>query len=493
MIRKLKVLKPGNFFYLFLIIHMIIWTLVPVFTRYSLHHDVLEGISQGIEYQLGYSKHPFLSMWMIAGVWQYLGEHDWVIYLFSQILMALGFFYIWKFNKALLSPWKALVATLFVDGLVVFNINANILTPDTVQVPCWAAIGYYLYKLSWHPSTKNWLILGALFGIGFVIKYQILVLLASVMIFIFMTPKLRKDLFSRRFIYSVAMFLLVISPHLYWIVKTHFANFSYTYEAISQGQTQTFANLLIIYLQNTLAFCLPVVAIYLLTFLSSNIKDKHLNSQNQRLIFCLSWGPWLITLILLLILKLDVYARWMTPYFSFLGTFLMSLVPYQLSVKHLKRFSGISVATTVILVSVNLFKPNPNPHCDAYYPNKNIASFIHQAWLQEVDQPLKYVGGSRYLVAAIIPYIQPMPRPYFSLDKKSNPWIEESDFMAKGGILVWDIQSNYAWDQETLSYGRPPENLKGMYPFIKELKTHTFLTARNDPIQIVYTILYPKS
>ena len=65
---------------------------MPVLTRHSLHHDVLEGISQGIEYQLGYSKHPFLSMWVIASVWQFLGKNDWVIYLFSQILMVIGFF-----------------------------------------------------------------------------------------------------------------------------------------------------------------------------------------------------------------------------------------------------------------------------------------------------------------------------------------------------------------------------------------------------------------
>lgn len=491
MSRKIKILKPSNLFYLFLIIHIIIWTLMPLVTRQSLHHDVLEGISQGLEYQLGYSKHPFFSMWVVAAVWQYIGEHDWVIYLFSQLLMAIGFFYIWKFNKALLSPWKALIATIIADGLVVFNINANILTPDTFQIPCWAAIAYYLYKLSWHPSKKNWMILSALFGLGLIIKYQILVLMASAMFFILSTPNLRKDILSIKYLYAIGIFLLIISPHLYWIIKTRFANFEYTYQVISHGKTQSIPQLLGLYLENTVAFCLPVIGIYLLTFVSAKLKSRHLNSQNQRLILCLSWGPWITTLILLFMFKLDIYARWMTPYFSFLGTFLMSILPYRLNLQQVQRFMGVSALGTLILMGVNVFKPNHNPHCDAFYPNKDIAKFINETWVNEVHQPLSYVGGSRYLVAAITPYIHPMPKPYFSLDQKSNPWIKEADFIAKGGVLVWDIQSNYAWDQETLSYGRPPENLKGIYPFIKELKTKTFYTAKHYPIEIVYAILNP--
>lgn len=486
-----RYLTPKKLFYLFLVLHIFIWTLVPIYTRVSLHHDVLEGISQGISFQLGYSKHPFLSMWIVASVWKYVGEHDWIMYLLSQCVMVIAFIYIWKLNHALLSPWKALIATLFTDGLMVFNINANILTPDTFQIPCWAAIGYYLYKLSWSPTRKNFMRLGFLYGLGALIKYQIIVLFIPGILFFYSIPHLRRHLFTKDFLWGVLVFLITFSPHLYWMFKTHFANFDYIYHAVASVEKNRKA-LFFDYLGYTVAFCLPVLVMFLFTFLAAKTKKRTMSSQNQYLIICLAWGPWLMTLLFLLLFKGSIYSRWMSPYFSFLGTFLLSVIPLQLEVKHLYRFAGVLAAATTVMVGVNIFKPVQNPHCDAYYPNKEIAQFIDKTWQNEVHQPLYYVGGSRYLVAAITPYIPSSPKPFFSLDVKSNPWIRASQLREKGAVLVWDIHSNYAWDQETLNYSQPPENLKGMYPFIKELKSQIFYTSKHQPIEIAYAIVLPE-
>lgn len=487
-----KHLTPKNLFSFFLALHILIWTLVPLYTRVSLHHDVLEGISQGMSFQLGYSKHPFLSMWIVASVWKYIGEHDWIMYLLSQCVMVIAFLYIWKLNHALLSPWKALIATLFADGLLVFNINANILTPDTFQIPCWTAIGYYLYKLSWSPTRKNFMRLGFLYGLGALIKYQIIVLFVPGFLFFYSIPHLRKHLFSSAFLWGVLVFLITFSPHIYWMIKTHFANFDYLYKVVVNAPKQNREALLLEFLGDTLAFCLPVLVMFVLTFLAAKTKKKTMSSQNQYLIICLAWGPWLMTFLWLMLFKGNMYSRWMSPYFSFLGTFLLSVVPLQLEVKHLYRFAGVFVTGTALLVSINIFKPVYNPHCDAFYPNKEIAQFIENTWKKEVHQRLFYVGGSRYLVAAITPYIHPSPKPFFSLDVKTNPWIQDTQLREKGAVMVWDIHSNYAWDQETLKYSQPPENLKGMYPFIKELKSHIFYTSRQQPIEIAYAILMPE-
>lgn len=464
---------------------------MPYFTRASLHHDVLEGISQGLSFQLGYTKHPFLSMWIVASVWKYIGEHDWIMYLLSQCVMVIAFIYIWKLNHALLSPWKALMATLLADGLLVFNTNANILTPDSFQIPCWAAIGYYLYKLSWSPTRKNFIRLGFLYGLGALIKYQIVVLFIPGFLFFYSIPHLRKHLFTTSFLWGLLVFLVTISPHLYWMIKTHFANFNYIYDTVIVSQ-QNLQSSLFDYLEYTVSFCLPVLVMFMLTFIAAKTKKRTMSSQNQYLIICLAWGPWLMTLLWLIIFKGNIYSRWMSPYFSFFGTFLLSVVPLELEVKHLYRFAGILASLTAVMVSLNIFKPVNNPHCDAYYPNKEIAQFIEEVWNNEVHQPLYYVGGSRYLVAAITPYIHSSPKPFFSLDIKNNPWIKEAQFHQKGAVMVWDIHSNYAWDRETLQFSQPPENLKGMYPFIKELKSRVFYTSKHQPIEIAYAILMPE-
>ena len=67
-------------------------------------------------------------------------------------------------------------------------------------------------------------------------------------------------------------------------------------------------------------------------------------------------------------------------------------------------------------------------------------------------QPLHFLGGSRYLVASLEPYMDAEPKPYFSLLQRFNPWINLQEFKQQGGILVWDLNYHYAWDDESLIF-----------------------------------------
>ena len=48
----------NKLFYIFLIIHLIVWTLIPTFTNHNLPLDTIEALAWGSNLDWGFNKHP---------------------------------------------------------------------------------------------------------------------------------------------------------------------------------------------------------------------------------------------------------------------------------------------------------------------------------------------------------------------------------------------------------------------------------------------------
>ena len=51
----------NNIFYIFVITHLLFWTLVPSLTNYNLPLDTIEALAWGSNLDWGFNKHPPLS------------------------------------------------------------------------------------------------------------------------------------------------------------------------------------------------------------------------------------------------------------------------------------------------------------------------------------------------------------------------------------------------------------------------------------------------
>ena len=93
-IRKTDVNKILIFF---LLIHLILWTLIPSISNVNLPLDTIEALAWGTSLDWGYNKHPPLSAWSSRGFYQLFGNQDWAYYLLSQIFIIFSFFVVFKF------------------------------------------------------------------------------------------------------------------------------------------------------------------------------------------------------------------------------------------------------------------------------------------------------------------------------------------------------------------------------------------------------------
>ena len=89
----------NKLFYIFITLHLIIWTLVPTLTNNNLPLDTIEALAWGSNLDWGFNKHPPASAFFVELFYQIFGSNDWAYYLLSQIFVVISFFVVWKFSE----------------------------------------------------------------------------------------------------------------------------------------------------------------------------------------------------------------------------------------------------------------------------------------------------------------------------------------------------------------------------------------------------------
>ncbi len=75
--------RPGRAFLGFALLHGVVWTLLPSLLYPNLPLDLIEALTYGREWQLGYDKLPPLPWWMVEIVHKVVGI-DLGYYLMAQ-------------------------------------------------------------------------------------------------------------------------------------------------------------------------------------------------------------------------------------------------------------------------------------------------------------------------------------------------------------------------------------------------------------------------
>ena len=91
--------NTSKVFFIFLLFHLVIWTLVPTLSNLNLPLDTIEALAWGSNLDWGFNKHPPLSAFAVEIFYQIFGSQDWAYYFLSQIFVVSTFFIVWIFSK----------------------------------------------------------------------------------------------------------------------------------------------------------------------------------------------------------------------------------------------------------------------------------------------------------------------------------------------------------------------------------------------------------
>ncbi|PJD94842.1 MAG: hypothetical protein CK426_01180 [Legionella sp.] len=485
------------FFWSFLFLHVICWTLGSYLTRPSLPHDTLESITWGLQWQLGYYKHPSLTAWLCAGVFQLSHGADWSIYLLAQLLVVTTFIAMWRLAKQLYSPAQAFLASLLLEGILFYNINSFNLTPDTLQSPLWALTILFFYHALIKQELTDWLLTACFAALSFWTKYQIVFLLIPMLLLCLIDSQAKISLKKPAFYSALCLFFLLISPHLIWLYQHDFISLDYAFNA-SEEYTKPFAVLghlyyPLLFLANQLFHCTGAF-ILLWPFYKIRSQTALLTAFQWRFILILGFGPLVLTLLSGLICGTYFPPRWATPYFSLFGIILIGCFKPQLTRKSTILFFISFIVFSSLLFSIRMAHLvfMPRAHNDAFLPHQSMARSLNQLWHTYYKAPLPYLAGSNYLVALLTPYMPDKPHPYLSWSNKDNPWLDEALLRQKGALFVWDEGENYAWDKNGRTFAHLTALITGRFPELITLPQQTFYRLHYGlPIVIGVALLPP--
>jgi len=484
--------KSDRLFIIFILFHLIGWTVIPALVRFNLPLDAIEGTIWGHQLEWGYDKNPYLNGWLTALATYLDGQSGWMIYLFSQLSVIIAFSVIYQLGKTMLSPIYGLISVLIMEGIQYYNIHSIDFNDNNLELSLWALCIYFFYQVTKISSYRAWILTGLFAALGLMAKYYTLVLIVPMAILLFRNSSYRKTLLTLPPYSGLLTFLAVIMPHLYWLTTHHYITITYVFQRADSPPriSNHFFFPAQFAIQQAQVF---IPAVLLLGFLFIGKKPflnkslSPLTSSDKQFLYYIGFGPFLLTLALSLLLGITLRAGWGMPLFTLWSIILITWVRPNVTWAKCYRL----MACVIVLMGICFYAyrisiiDSPDPS-SANFPGDQLAKIVTDKWRHTYHTPLSYVAGSRWLSGNIQFYSKDQPSVFIEWDIKRAPWINLHDLQKKGGVFIWEISAN-----EKL-----PDEIRKKFPNLTQIETMELNWYRNTyhlpPTKIGIAFLPPR-
>ena len=164
--------KITKTFYIFLVSHLLIWTLIPSLSNINLPLDTIEALAWGSNLDWGFNKHPPFSAFAVEVFFSFFGSQDWAYYLLSQIFVIIAFIYVWKLsNEIFKNKIYSLFSLLALEGIYFYNFTTPEFNVNVSQLPFFALTSYFLWRGINSKKNSDWILFGIFSAFGVLSKY----------------------------------------------------------------------------------------------------------------------------------------------------------------------------------------------------------------------------------------------------------------------------------------------------------------------------------
>ena len=479
--------KCQRWFWWFLIIHNILWVIMPTWLRYALPHDTIEGALWGQHLELGYDKNPWMNAWLTRLGWALGGTSGVGIYALSSVFVAISFWAVWRLANKFLHPLYALIAVFLLEGCINYTLVPQAFNDNLIELGLWPLMFLCFYQAIKQQKTRYWLATGIVAGLAMMAKYYTAIPLVIMFIFLVCKSEGRRN-FAKSGIYlSLISFILVCLPHMIWLFQHNFITIAYAANRTENIGLSSWKLHLLYPIDFALAqiinFIFPLFLLCLLysrkklnqTYLA---KPDLLPTFPRQFLLTMAFGPYLLTLLLAIIFGWRLFNEWGVPLASLWGLILIAFSQPAITLTAFKRFFIIIYIVMFLwaaIYAIGLTFDKRHRHSDNY-PAQEIADYVTQQWWNQYHKPLKYVAGSRYIAGYIAFYSADHPSVYVEWNDQFSPWLDIKDMKKYGAVFV---QDNY---YGTLVFGNKKPETDGGNHFPSEI-LHQFPNLKIIPVK----------
>ena len=428
-----------NVFYIFVIAHLIFWTLIPSTTNHNLPLDTIEALAWGSNLDWGFNKHPPMSAFFPEVFYQIFGSQDWVYYLLSQIFVIISFYFVFKFSKEIFNNnLLGLISLLLIETIYFYNFTTPEFNVNVCQLPFWSITVYYSWKIYSSKEIKflDCFLVGLFGAFGFLSKYLFIYLLVSIdLLFIYLIFFKKEKKFDFKYLITAEVFLVVLIPHLIWLNNNEFITISYGLARTELEQSALIDHIKfpIIFLFKQLGILIPF---FILSWLLVKKIKVNFKFRDKKLLFLLAINilPIFLMFLTSLIIGSKIRIMWMTPFYLFLGTLIVYLFQEQINLKKLKPFmigfTFFFFLSPILYAYISISKDNKRTD----YPGKEIAIKTQYAWDQQFNSTINIVLGDEWRAGNLSYHLK--SRPVWEGLVKREKLDELKDYMCLDNICI---------------------------------------------------------
>lgn len=440
----------AKWFFVLLLTHGILWTVLPAALGLNLRVDVVEGLFWGHEWQLGYYKHPPLAAWLLEAAVTAFGRHDLVVYGAAQLSLCVSLTAVWALSRDLLSDARErLLAVFLLEWIPFHNIVSIEYNPNTVMLPCWALTTLFFWWGLRRGRLVYWLLAGACGALSLYGKYESMVLLLSLLLVSFLNREFRKKWRTPHPYAAVAVCALGFAPHLAWMLRSDFVPVTY---AIGRASGPVTHHGFLAHVVNPLRFAgeqflvtLPFIAFYSLCRKrlggerAGATPGEPPSADGRSFLAAVCFGPFLLFALLSVVTGWRILFLWGVPLYLFLPLYCLTRWP----VRPVAR--GFAWATGAVVLVYAAGYAVATPYIERLgYPGRELAAEVLARWQERFPGvPIRYVvGAERYqgwLPGNTAYYLPQKERPsvWLEFNPTYTPWMNLADLRREGGVVLW--------------------------------------------------------
>ena len=404
----------NKLFYIFIIIHLILWTLIPSLTNNNLPLDIIEHLAWGSNLDWGFSKHPPAVAFFLEVFYQIFGAQDWAYYLLSQIFVVIAFIVVFKFSEEIFKNKSlSLISVLLLESIYFYNFTTPEFNVNVCQLPFWALCVYYSWKLfdKQEVSFKDCFWLGVFAALGFLSKYIFIYLLITIDLLFFYAIFIKKyKKFDFKYLIALEVFIILLIPHLIWLTNNDYVTITYGLARTGLQNSSLLDHTIypLIFLGKQTGILFPFFILSF--FLVKKFKFK-ISLNDKKLLFLIFINLLPIGLMLLtsILTGSKIRTMWMTPFYLFFGVLIVYIFKTQINLKKLNAFISVFLILFIFSPFAYTYISITETDKRTDYRGKEIAIKTQYAWNQNHNETINVVLGDEWVAGNLSYHLKSRP------------------------------------------------------------------------------------
>lgn len=458
-----------------------LWTVLCAISHKAPDLDGMEELVWASSLEWGYSKHPPLPSWLMWALVELFGRPLWLTFFAGQLVSALALWFVFLLGCEFTTPRRSLIATLMVSVTLYFSLRGTIYNHNTAQLWSVAASTWLLFRALRSNRLFDWVCLGLVAGLAMLTKYSVLVLFAAFFIFMLVRGYLRRPEVWKGVLVAAVVFVIVLLPHLAWLVSHDFAPLHYADRSMETDATYDQIVMGVVgFSLDQLARISPMLVLWAalwwwqrqdsaptLHTASTQTFAQALGPAARAYLLWVGLGPFVVTLLVALVLATKLVSAWGTTFFILFGFYSFWFLRGDDQV-WLRRTAALAVTLQVLMAVGYALARGPLAYeagriTRSTFPGPELAAKVQEIWSLHVSaQPLLLVASDTWFGGNIATNISDKTQVFISADYFQSPWLDPDTALDCGVMVLYSPDSRGYWSADLLAlYDRMP--IKGEF------------------------------